>query len=149
VGSDLKTKNLTIMKYLSDYMQDAQTALFNELGSFFAFSMEQYNEKAKEGVKYTNMAGGLICPSENVDRMIEGLETIANKAVDQDIKENGPTAIIQREYFNHECQITSDTSDAVEALSTHIERHPEKFTPEQIKATFNKCFELAVKEDWF
>jgi len=29
------------MKYLSDYMQDSQTALFNELGSFFAFSMEE------------------------------------------------------------------------------------------------------------
>jgi len=137
------------MKYLSDYMQDGQTALFNELGSFFAFSMEQYTPKAKEGVKYTNMGAGLFCPSENAQRMIDGLERIANEAVDQDIKENGALAIIEREYFNHECQLTSDTSDALDALTTHIERRPDLFTPEQIKAVFSKCLDIAIKEDWF
>jgi len=137
------------MKYLSDYMQAGKTALFNELGSFFAFSMEQYTPKAKEGVNYTNMGAGLFCPSENVQRMIDGLERIANEAVDQDIKENGALAIIQREYFNHECQLTMDTSAAVDALASHIERRPDLFTPEQMKSVFNKCFDIAIKEDLF
>lgn len=40
------------MKYLSHYIQDAQTALFNKTGAFFAFSQEQFNDAKKDGITY-------------------------------------------------------------------------------------------------
>jgi hypothetical protein len=40
------------MKYLSDYVQDEQTKLFNRLGIFFAFDNKRFNEEKKDGVEY-------------------------------------------------------------------------------------------------
>ncbi len=39
------------MKHLSDYMNEMQTELFNETGSFFAFSQSQFDVKRREGIK--------------------------------------------------------------------------------------------------
>jgi len=36
------------MKYLNDYVEQAQTDLFKKCGSFFAFSGKQYNEAKKD-----------------------------------------------------------------------------------------------------
>lgn len=38
------------MKYLSDYIQQPQTALFDELGAFFAFSNKQFDEVKKKAL---------------------------------------------------------------------------------------------------
>ncbi|MGR5097050.1 DUF7659 family protein, partial [Vibrio maritimus] len=46
------------MKYLSDYTQEKQTALFNETGAFFAFSNQQFDEAKKDGVKYCRITMG-------------------------------------------------------------------------------------------
>ena len=43
------------MKYLSDYMNDKQSALFDQYGVFFAFSQEQFLAARKEGVKYVDV----------------------------------------------------------------------------------------------
>ena len=40
------------MKYLSDYMEHKQTALFKETGAFFAFSNKQFAESKNPKVKY-------------------------------------------------------------------------------------------------
>lgn len=119
------------MKYLQDYQEERQTALFNSTGAFFAFSQSQFNEGKKEGIKYVNCQGGMICPKDNVIILIEGLDQIYKEAIQQDIKENGKEAIIKRELYNYECFYTYDTKSAVDAL------HGYGFTDDDIIAVFN------------
>lgn len=137
------------MKYLSDYSQQMQTELFNSTGAFFAFSSDQFNEEKKEGITYVNLGCGMLCPKSNVDKLIKGLEEINVKARKQDLKENGAKAIIEREYFNYECQLTMNTKEAFNALSGYIKLFPNEFTKELINKTFAKCFETAIQNDWF
>lgn len=120
------------MKYLSDYMQEAQTELFNQVGSFFAYNPSQYNEEAKEGVTYSNVGHGMFCPAENVETLINGLQDIYTKAISQDIAENGKEKIIEREIGNHECLYTYDLTDARVALSDY------GFSEEDIQSSFKK-----------
>ena len=104
------------MKYLSDYMQEAQSEAFAELGVFFAFSDKQFDEQKVEGVRYASVGSGMIVPRDNVEVLVERLKSIATAAIAQDISENGIDAIIDRELGNYECYYTGDYSDAVDAL---------------------------------
>tara|TARA_R110000737_G_scaffold239069_2_gene251103 strand:- start:1013 stop:1396 length:384 start_codon:yes stop_codon:yes gene_type:complete len=107
------------MKYLSDYMEQPQTDLFNKTGTFFAFSNKQYEEQAKTGKKYVDMGGGMVTPTEYVKEVIETLHTIYQKSMDQDIKENGIEAIIKRELENYEAYYTNDLEPVTEALEDY------------------------------
>jgi hypothetical protein len=136
------------MKYLSDYMQEAQTALFAKTGTFFAFNAQQIREGKKEGIEYICLDGGAMCPKQNVDELLQGLETIYNESIKKDVQENGAEAIIQRQYFNYESQISS-TREAYNSLLSYQSAFPELFTNEAIKKGFSNAYELAVKNDWF
>ena len=72
------------MKYLSDYMQDKQTEVFNKYGVFFAFSDKQYEEKAVKGVKYASMGAGMVAPAKHAQLIFDALETIHDDAVKAD-----------------------------------------------------------------
>jgi len=137
------------MKYLSDYMNQAQTEAFNKFGAFFAFGSKQFEEKCKPGVRYVDMGAGLVCPKESAKLLNDALENIYQQAIKADVSENGAAKIVEREYFNHETQLTGDTFTMMEALSGHIEAFPELFTQELIHSTCRSCFALAVKHDWF
>lgn len=137
------------MKYLSEYTSGPQSELFDRLGAFFAFGQKSFDEKRREGVKYVNMGAGLLCPKDNAQALANGLEEIQTKGIAQDIAENGAEGIIEREYFNHECQITMSTEDAEIALKTYIDRHPDLFNAEALQRVFKACFEKAVEQDLF
>ncbi|MCG9785421.1 hypothetical protein L1D52_24235 [Vibrio brasiliensis] len=107
------------MKYLSDYTEQAQTDLFDELGAFFAFSDKQFNEAKKEGINYVSVGMGLIVPSQHANNLVERLAIIQEQGIAQDIAENGKEAIIRRELFNHECFYTNDICDCVEVLKEY------------------------------
>jgi hypothetical protein len=107
------------MKYLSDYMQEKQTALFNKTGTFFAFSQEQFNEKAKEGIKYVNLGQGMLSPDENYKEVIETLEKIYKDSICQDLKENGKEKIILRELINHEAFYVGSIEDTIHKLEDY------------------------------
>jgi poly-D-alanine transfer protein DltD len=107
------------MKYLSQYMEERQTKLFDETNSFFAFSMEQFNEQKKEGVTYVNLRHGMICDERHVKTLIEGLDTIYKESIALDLKENGKENVVKRELGNHECYYTSDISPCVDALKDY------------------------------
>jgi DNA-binding transcriptional regulator YhcF (GntR family) len=107
------------MKYLSDYIQQPQTALFDELGAFFAFSNKQFDEAKKEGVKYVSLGMGMIVPTDNARELVTRLDEIQKEGIKQDIEENGKKAIIRRELFNHECFYTNDITDCVEKLEDY------------------------------
>lgn len=104
------------MKYLSDYIREAQSEAFNKHGAFFAFGKDQFDEKAVAGVKYVQTESGMIVPKENVETLMAELSKIYEDGRAQDIAENGIDGIIRRELNNHECYYTGDISDAVDSL---------------------------------
>lgn len=136
------------MKHLSDYLQDKQTKTFDKYGAFFAFGIEQFKKQQKPNTKYVNLGAGLLCPKENTKQLIKALDNLKIEGIKQDVKENGASAIIEREYFNYETQI-SDDGNALDALEDYQELFPELFSNEMIKKEFGKCFEKAIKNDWF
>ena len=118
------------MKSLSNYTEEKQTELFLSTGAFFAFSNKQLAEKKQVNVKYVSVGLGLFVPKENAKSLIDGLESINDEGIKQDMAENGKDKIIRRELFNYECFYTGDVSDCVEALSEY------GITREEIEAQY-------------
>ena len=104
------------MKHLQNYIEQGQTEAFEKHGAFFAFSKAQLAEQREEGVAYQSIGNGLICPTHNVNDLIDDLDLVHSRGIKQDIAENGLSRIIQRELANHEAQITYDLEDTKRAL---------------------------------
>lgn len=104
------------MKYLQDYVKDEQTKAFRKADAFFTFSVKQFNEGKKEGVKYVNLGGGLICNKLKAKTLVKELYTIYKNGIKQDVKENGLTRIVKRELNNHEADYTGDIEGTADAL---------------------------------
>ena len=102
------------VKYLSDYINDKNSKLFEETGTFFAFSNEQFKEQMKKGKKYVNMGGGMITEKGNEEKLIKGLNKNYKEGIKQDLKENGKEKIILRELQNYEAFYTGNIDDTVE-----------------------------------
>lgn len=137
------------MKYLSDYIETKQTELFAKTGSFFAFGNKQFKEKSKEGVAYVDMGSGLICPKDTAEELHIGLEKIWEEAIREDVADNGAEAIIEREYFNHECQISLNTSIVETIIHGYRTLFPDDFGVDKVREVFTRCFNKAVENDWF
>ena len=102
-------------------MEKAQSEVFEKYGVFFAFSEKQFKEGcekvgASPDNKVCELGGGCYCLSKNADKVVEELEQIRERAITQDIEENGIDNIIDRELANHEAQITGSVADTVDAL---------------------------------
>lgn len=137
------------MKYLSDYQEEKQSKLFEETKAFFAFGQKQFDEKKQPGVDYVHLFGGLICPKENAKQLADGLNSIYEEAKRADFAENGNIKIIEREYFNHEIQISMDKQGLVDLMQGYEEIFPGQFTEEIILKVCKDCFKKAVENDWF
>lgn len=124
-------KNRNNIKYLSHYIEEKQTALFEKTETFFAFSGRQFEEAKKEGVKYVSLGSGMICPEKNVEILINGLEKIHTEGIQQDLAENGKEAIIKRELYNYEAFYTYEIEQVVERLSDY------EITEEEVQAVFD------------
>jgi hypothetical protein len=127
------------MKYLSDYMNEKQSVLFSETGTFFAFSTEQYHDKAKSDIAYVSLGSGMITPKDNANKVIEQLHKIYHDAIKEDLKENGKEAIIIRELENHECWYVGNIEDAVEKLKDY------PITEDDINHVFSKYYAEKTK----
>lgn len=97
------------MKYLSDYTNEAQSKLFEELGVFFAFTDEQFDEGAEkyahlkpEGTKWASLGAGMYMPKVNVDEFIKRHDSLVKEAIKLDLSENGREGVLQREMGNYE-----------------------------------------------
>ena len=113
-------------------MEQQQTAAFERYGAFFAFSDKQLKEKRVKGIKYVSLFSGLIAPKDNAKRLLEELEAITDNYIKRDIKENGKTAIIERELANHEAGYTYSIDDTVTALESY------GITVAEVQAVFNR-----------
>jgi len=120
------------MKYLSEYLEDGQTAAFKKAGAFFAFSEKQFGEQKKLGVKYMSLGSGMICPEATATVMLEELDTVVKNGLAQDVADNGIDAIIVRELANHEAYYTYDLDSTIDALKDY------NISDEDIWAVFNR-----------
>lgn len=137
------------MKYLSDYIEEEQTKLFQECGVFFAFSEKQFKEGCeKVGAnaenKICSFGGGGYVLSKNLDKFSQGMEKIQEMGIKQEIEENGIENIIQRELANYEVQIGGDWKQIVSVLEDY-EGVTEEMVYEQYKIFYQKC----IDNDWF
>lgn len=126
------------MKYLSNYVEAAQTELLNQLGAFFAFSKQQFEEQKKDGVQYVSMGAGLICPTDNAQNLYEGLGKIHTAGIAADIAENGIQAIIKRELYNHEAFYVNRLDDTIAALEGY------NVTREQVAKVYSEEYDNAM-----
>jgi len=120
------------MKYLINYIEEAQTKAFEKAGAFFAFSDKQFEEQKKEGVKYSHIGAGLICPKENCKSLVKALGVIHKAGMEQDLKENTKEGVIKRELANHEAYYTGSIESTFDALE------PYGITAEEILTVFRK-----------
>jgi len=131
------------MNYLSNYIQEAQADTMRKHGAFFAFSQQQFNDQKVDGVTYTTGPSGLLCPTANMNDLVKGLALVHRAGIAADLAENGKLAIIQRELANHECQITMDYSDALEALAGY------DITEAEVRTAFSAYMDYCREHDLF
>lgn len=131
------------MKYLQNYTEQAQTALFEELGVFFAFSNSQFDEGVAkyghlkpEGTKWASMGMGMYLPKINAEEFMERHSTIVKDAMLLDVKENGKDGVINRELNNYECYYTGDPTEAINILKDY------GFTRQEVMEQFKAGMEL-------
>ncbi len=108
------------MKYLSNYIEEAQTKVMREQGGFWAFSDKQFEEQKAEDLNiedYTHLFGGLLCPKDNAKKLLDELDKVVSEGIKQDIKENGKDNIIRRELANHEAYYTGSIESTKDALA--------------------------------
>lgn len=134
---------------LSQITEEKISKLFNENGAFFAFGQKQFEEKRQPGIDYVTLASGLICPKENALKVIEEFDKIHTEGVKEQVFLFGAERIIEAEYFNYETQISGDTAQLKNVLSSYIEFFPELFTEELMERVFKDCFQKAIDNDWF
>lgn len=120
------------MKNLSNYTSKTLSELFKKYNVFFAYDNKQFEEGKKEGLKYVYRGAGMYQEAGKVKEFDKEHEKVFKKAIEQDIKENGKPAIIERELSNYECYYTGDIDDAVRALKDY------NITIEEILIEFKK-----------
>lgn len=118
---------------MSNYVQEKQTELFNELGVFFAFSNKQFDEQKQEGVEYcTVLSAGDCVPKDKASEFAKRLAQIHKEGREKLLAEKGIEQIIEDELVNHECFYTGDVTDAFDALAGY------EVTLEQVQAVYRK-----------
>lgn len=107
------------MSYNKDFYDAKRSEVFDRTGTFFAFSLKQFTDQKKEGVKYVRLPAGMICRKDSVNELIDGLSSIRKESIEADLKETGKRDIIIRELNNHEYGYTYDPTDTADALEDY------------------------------
>jgi len=112
------------MKYLSEIIEDKQSALFKKYDVFFAFSNDQLEEGLKKTRRTkeemtTTLGMGMIIPKEHVTAFMDEHTTIIDKGIAEDIAQEGIEAVVRRELYNHEAFYTGDISSTVDSLDSY------------------------------
>lgn len=120
------------MKSLSTYLEERFNLLFTKYNAFFAFSKEQFEKQKKDNIEYVSRGAGLYHEVGKSKEFDADYQLAVKEAIEQDLKENGREAIIERELQNYECYYTYDINEAVIKLSDY------GITYDEVKAIFNK-----------
>lgn len=134
---------------LNNYADQEIDQILKDNGAFFAFGQQQFEEKRNPEIKYVQIGSGLIAPKDKADTILNEIAAAYEKAARKMVEKYGAEKIIEYQYFNHECQITYDISEARAALDIFVRLFPEQFNDDFIEQVFQKCFQKAVENDFF
>ena len=112
-------------------------------GAFFAFTEQQYNDEAMPDVEYKRLYAGMLCPSDNVKTVMNGLDSLSDEKTHWELANNSIKTIICDSLANYECQISGDYSDAIEALK------PYGISEDQIKTEWLGYYRNCIDNDYF
>lgn len=112
-------------------------------GAFFAFTEQQYNEEALPGVEYKRLYAGMLCPSNNVKMVMNGLDSLSNEKTRWELANNTIKTIIWDSLANYECQITGNYDDAIDALKVY------GITETDIKTEWPSYYQNCIDNDYF
>lgn len=108
------------VRSLNWYVEAGYAALQEESGAFYAFSQAMFDEKKKEGEKYTKVGtSGLICPVDSVNSLADKTEELFLKGMKQRLEDYGKERLIQYEMSNHEVQFSNDIATVCEVLDPY------------------------------
>ena len=124
-------------------LEQAQTEVFSKYGVFFAFSNEQYEKNAVDGVKYISLGAGTICPQDKAEAFVDELCAVSKAAREKAVQEKGKKEIIWYELGNHETQITGDIMPAAAACE------PYGITTDEVRAEYPAYFNMCIDNDCF
>tara|TARA_R110002020_G_scaffold103143_2_gene241473 strand:+ start:733 stop:1122 length:390 start_codon:yes stop_codon:yes gene_type:complete len=123
------------MNHLNDYTEKPFNTLLDKYGAFYAFSNDQFREKAIKAIVYCKMGMGLILPKIHVKNFNDDYKKIIKECIQQDIKDNGLDNIIERELVNYECYYTYDYKDCLDALDGY------PISDNQVKRVFHATYD--------
>lgn len=110
---------MTAISQIEKERETKVSAMFEELGVFFAFSNEQFEKSRKEGVTYVQMPYGMIAPKENAQRIHEAFDRIHNQT-QASFKQQVPMEeYILHELWNHECFYTGNYSEILDQIQLY------------------------------
>lgn len=110
---------MSTISQIKEECQSKISAMLAELGVFFAFSNQQFDEHKKEGVTYVQMGMGMIAPKENAKLVREAIDRI-NAETGEAYRERVPiNEYILYELYNHECFYTGNYSEILELVQFH------------------------------
>lgn len=111
--------------------------------AFFAFTEQQYNDEALPGVEYKRLYAGLVCPSNNVKTVMNGLDSLSDEKIQYELSNNTLKTIIWDSLANYECQIPGNYNDVIEALKVY------GITEDQIKTEWPGYYQNCIDNDYF
>ena len=117
--------------------------LLTKNSAFFAFTEQQYNAEALPGVEYKRLYAGMLCPSNNVKTVMNGLDSLSDEKIQYELTNNTLKTIIWDSLANYESQISGDYSEACEALK------PYGITKDQIKTEWPSYYQNCIDNDYF
>lgn len=91
-------------------------AILKELGIFWAFSDEQFNEQKVEGVTYVGGAYGECIPEQNVDEYLKRLKELGTETKKAFAENVDMDEYIAYELGNHEAFYTGEIDAAMSAV---------------------------------
>lgn len=135
------------MKYLNDYIEESTKGLSDKHKIFFAFNDEQFIEGAnKYNLNRDDVRGGgsgIYGTLKGLKGYYKDFSGAHDKAVTQDIKDNGLDAIIQRELMNYEAHLSYDLINVKNVLSWY------KITDEHFNKQYNIFIQYCLDNDLF
>ena len=120
------------------------TDILNKYHAFFAFSNKQFEEGRKDDLVYVSMDHGMYAPKIYADKVATEICAAYQDAAKIIQNQKSKKDRIWYELANHECQITMDYQDAIDALSIF-----DDITPDDVKAEWGAYFNHCVENDYF
>lgn len=131
-----------ILQKINKETQAAATVLFDEMGAFFCFSRDRFNELRKPNTDYTEVYAGLICPVENKVELMKKLDKVYDDGRKRELETVGKIPIIEHQLYNHECFYTYDIEPVIERLK------PYGITADEIQTKFSEiCQKISDEAD--